>query len=145
MNKQKQTQLLGLSALMLGLIVLIFIMNMDVILKVAGVVAVLLVWWLLARLLMKKPKRIDLATKDYSVLANDLVNALGGSTNIIKVNECQTRVLLDVVDSKSIDVDAIRKLGISGVLRPSNTKVQLIVKELVQPVSSALKKVLNYE
>lgn len=141
----KQNQIILTSLIVIGLLVGLAFLKVDLIIKVLIAIALVVLWWLSARWLMKKPDRVNIMTKDYQQLAQQLLAVLGGHENIIEVNHCQTRVLLTVKDSKLADVDAIRKLGIAGVLKPSNSKVQLIVKDLVEPISKALKQVLNHE
>lgn len=142
MLKQKRNQVYLLFAVAVALIVVVMLLNIDLPLKVGLIVLLTALGWFGARQIYKKPKRVNLVVQDYSKLARDLMTHLGGKTNVVGVDHCQTRVLLTVNDSKLADVESIRKLGISGVLKPSNTKVQLIVKELVEPVSDALKKEL---
>ena len=145
MNKQKQNK-----AVLLGLIILtvtiasIIVVDNTTLRIIIGIIG-LIVLWLALRFVLKKQSRINIKPSDYNQLARDLIFQLGGSSNITEVNACQTRVLLTVNDSKLANIDEIRKLGIAGVLRPSNTKVQLIVKELVEPIAGALRKELNYD
>lgn len=145
MNKQKQNK-----AVLLGLIILavtiasIIVVDNTTLRIIIGIIG-LIVFWLALRFVLKKQSRINIKPSDYNQLARDLIFQLGGSSNITEVNACQTRVLLTVNDSKLANIDEIRKLGIAGVLRPSNTKVQLIVKELVEPIAGALRKELNYD
>lgn len=144
MNLSKQNQ-----ALILGLLILIvtgvgiFLIEDLMIRIVVGLVG-LVVLWLTVRAILKKPKAVSVVTTNYDQLANQIVNFVGGLENLQSVDHCQTRVLLTVKDSSLAQVDAIRNLGIAGVLRPSNTKVQLIVKDLVQPIYQALSKVVPH-
>ncbi len=145
MNKQKQNK-----AVLLGLIILtvtiasIIVVDNTTLRIIIGVIGLIVLWFAL-RFVLKKQSRINIKQSDYNQLARDLIFQLGGSSNITEVNACQTRVLLTVNDSKLANIDEIRKLGIAGELRPSNTKVQLIVKELVEPIARALRKELNYD
>lgn len=145
MNKQKQNK-----AVLLGLIILtvtiasIIVVDNTTLRIIIGIIGLIVLWFAL-RFVLKKQSRINIKPSDYNQLARDLIFQLGGSSNITEVNACQTRVLLTVNDSKLANIDEIRKLGIAGVLRPSNTKVQLIVKELVEPIAGALRKELNYD
>ena len=145
MNKQKQNK-----AVLLGLIILtvtiasIIVVDNTTLRIIIGIIGLIVLWFAL-RFVLKKQSRINIKQSDYNQLARDLIFQLGGSSNITEVNACQTRVLLTVNDSKLANIDEIRKLGIAGVLRPSNTKVQLIVKELVEPIAGALRKELSYD
>lgn len=142
LSKQNQALIIGLLILAVTLVGVYFIE--DNTLKIVVAVVGLVVLWFSLRTILKKPSRVDLVSKDYSKLAQDLVTHLGGLDNIEKVEHCQTRVLLTVKDSSLAQVESIRELGIMGVLRPSNTKVQLILKDLVEPIYQALSKVVNH-
>lgn len=142
LSKQNQALIIGLLILAVTLVGVYFIE--DNTLKIVVALVGLVVLWFSLRTVLKKPSRVDLVSKDYSKLAQDLVTHLGGMDNIEKVEHCQTRVLLTVKDSSLAQVESIRELGIIGVLRPSNTKVQLILKDLVEPIYQALSKVVNH-
>lgn len=142
LSKQNQALIIGLLILAVTLVGVYFIE--DNTLKIVVALVGLVVLWFSLRTILKKPSRVDLVSKDYSKLAQDLVTHLGGLDNIEKVEHCQTRVLLTVKDSSLAQVESIRELGIMGVLRPSNTKVQLILKDLVEPIYQALSKVVNH-
>lgn len=142
LSKQNQALIIGLLILIVSIIGIIFIEENT--LKVVVAILGLVVLWFVTRSILKKPARVSLNTSNYDQLANDLVKHLGGLDNIEKVEHCQTRVLLTVKDSSLAQVESIRALGIAGVLIPSNTKVQLIVKELVEPIYKSLEKVVSH-
>lgn len=125
------------------LFLLVDILNADLVIKVIAGLGFLFLLWIFLRSLFEKPKAINIKTKDYSDLGQKLVDCLGGLDNIVSVDKCATRVLLSVKDSSLTQVDEIRQLGITGVLRPSNQKVQLIVKDLVVPVYDGIKDVIS--
>ena len=59
-------------------------------------------------------------------LAAALLPLLGGKSNIVNIDNCTTRLRLDVVDSSVVKEGEIKKL-VPGVLKPSKTAVQVIV------------------
>jgi PTS system N-acetylglucosamine-specific IIC component len=73
-------------------------------------------------------------------LAERLLPLLGGSDNLVVVDNCITRLRLDVKDSSLVNDTEIKKLGIAGVLKPSKTSVQVIVGTQVEFVANALKR-----
>ena len=81
--------------------------------------------------------------KDYALYAQKILVALGGKDNIVAVDNCITRIRLDVLDSSIVDDAAIKAAGASGVLRPSAKSVQVIVGTQVQFVTDELKKLLE--
>ncbi|MHD0318373.1 N-acetylglucosamine-specific PTS transporter subunit IIBC [Fusobacterium sp. THCT1E2] len=74
-------------------------------------------------------------------LATALLPLLGGKANIINIDNCTTRLRLDVVDSSVVKDGEIKKL-VPGVLKPSKTAVQVIVGPEVEFVATELKKLV---
>lgn len=74
-------------------------------------------------------------------LATALLPLLGGKSNIVNIDNCTTRLRLDVVDSSVIKEGEIKKL-VPGVLKPSKTAVQVIVGPEVEFVATELKKLV---
>ena len=72
-------------------------------------------------------------------LATALLPLLGGKENIINIDNCTTRLRLEVIDSAVIKDKEIKKL-VPGVLKPSKSAVQVIVGPEVEFVATELKK-----
>ena len=89
-----------------------------------------------------QPAAASLKNKNFEIYAQKLLVALGGPENIVAVDNCITRIRLDVNDSSVIDEAAIKAAGARGVLRPSAKSVQVIVGPQVQFVTDELKKLL---
>ncbi len=81
----------------------------------------------------------------YAEYAAKVLAALGGKENILAVDNCITRIRLDVLDASIIDEAAIKAAGAAGVLRPSAKSVQVIVGTQVQFVTDELKKLLDQQ
>jgi len=77
----------------------------------------------------------------YAAISGILVEALGGAHNIVSVDNCATRLRLDVKDSSVIDKAKIKSVS-SGALTPSKTSVQVIVGPTVEFVAEEMKKML---
>ncbi|MBC2850059.1 PTS transporter subunit EIIBC [Cetobacterium sp. 8H] len=75
-------------------------------------------------------------------LAAALIPLLGGVDNIVSVDNCITRLRLDVKDSSLVNDAAIKKIT-SGVLKPGKTSVQVIIGTQVEFVANTLKKLTN--
>lgn len=75
-------------------------------------------------------------------LAKELLPLLGGVDNLVIIDNCITRLRLDVKDSSLINTDEIKKIT-SGVLIPSKTSAQIIIGTQVEFVANALKKIAN--
>ena len=74
-------------------------------------------------------------------LATALLPLLGGKENIINIDNCTTRLRLEVIDSAVIKDKEIKKL-VPGVLKPSKSAVQVIVGPEVEFVATELKKLV---
>lgn len=77
-------------------------------------------------------------SSDYDVVAASLLTALGGKANVTSVDNCATRLRLEVVDSTLVDSKAIKALGMPGVMITSKTSLQVIVGVKVQFMADAL-------
>ena len=76
---------------------------------------------------------------DMNELAKAYIEALGGKANIITVDNCVTRLRLNVKDN-SVNTDKkLTALGARGVIRPGKGSVQVIVGTNVQFVADAVK------
>ena len=86
--------------------------------------------------------RIELANDDYTAMAKIILEGLGGKENIAEADHCITRLRMEVKDNLKVDEKKIKSSGISGIIRPSKTAVQVIVGPKVQFVFDELKKML---
>lgn len=86
--------------------------------------------------------RFALGTKDFSSLAKKILAGLGGRENIASVDNCITRLRVEVHDFEVVSEKKIKSTGIAGVIRPSKTSVQVIIGTNVQFVTEELKKLL---
>lgn len=96
---------------------------------------------------LKTPGREDAMTEEndnnkkitkHSEVAKILLIALGGSSNIISIDNCATRLRLEVVDSSVINGIQIKSVSI-GLLKGSQTSAQIIIGPKVQFVADELK------
>ena len=75
--------------------------------------------------------------------AESYVNALGGAENIISVDNCATRLRLELVDTSKVDEVAIKKAGAHGVLRLGSSSLQVIIGTNVEFVAEDIKNFLK--
>jgi len=76
-------------------------------------------------------------------LANNYIAAVGGSDNILEVDNCITRLRLSVKDSSIADKEGLKKLGAAGVVPVGKGGLQVIVGlGKVDKVAEQMKKVL---
>ena len=72
-----------------------------------------------------------------------MLEGLGGKGNITSVDNCITRLRLEIKDYTQVDEKKIKAAGIAGVIRPSKTSVQVIVGTQVQFVADEFKKLMK--
>jgi len=77
----------------------------------------------------------------HAELAAALLPLLGGKENITEVDNCITRLRLEVKDSSIINQKAIKKIS-SGLILPNKTSVQVIIGTEVEFVAEEFKKLV---
>ncbi|MBH0346687.1 PTS N-acetylglucosamine transporter subunit IIB [Bacillus thuringiensis serovar muju] len=68
------------------------------------------------------------------------VAALGGKENLTVIDNCATRLRLQVKDAGQVNEAALKRAGAKGVMKLSNTSVQVIVGTNVESVADDMKK-----
>lgn len=86
--------------------------------------------------------KIVLANDDFTTMASVILEGLGGKENITSVDNCITRLRLEIKDYTAVNEKKIKSAGVSGVIRPSKTAVQVIIGPKVQFVADEFKKLL---
>lgn len=71
------------------------------------------------------------------------IAALGGDDNIVSVDNCVTRLRLDVKQNTNIDEALLKTLGSRGVVRPSGHTLQVILGQKAQSVADDIKTLLK--
>ena len=87
--------------------------------------------------------KIELANNDFTAMAEIILEGLGGKDNIVSVDNCITRLRLEVKDRLLVDEAKIKTSGASGVIRPGKTSVQVIIGPKVQFVADEMKKLVK--
>ncbi len=67
------------------------------------------------------------------------IEALGGEDNIISTDACITRLRMEVKSSKDLKDEKFLKLGAKGVIRPSDTTIQIVLGTRAEKVAEAIK------
>ncbi|MDF2485303.1 MAG: glucose transporter subunit [Herbinix sp.] len=86
--------------------------------------------------------KVSLSNKDFAAVAAKILEGLGGKANIASVDNCVTRLRIEIKDYTAVDEKKIKAAGVAGVIRPSKTSVQVVVGTQVQFVADELKKML---
>lgn len=84
--------------------------------------------------------KVVLANNDYTEVARVVLEGLGGKDNITSIDNCITRLRLEVKDNTLVNEKVIKSAGVAGVIRPGKTSVQVIIGTQVQHVADEFKK-----
>ena len=84
--------------------------------------------------------KVELANNDYTAIAATILEGLGGKDNVVSIDNCITRLRLEVKDNTAVDEKKIKSAGVAGVVRPGKTSVQVIIGTKVQFVADEFKK-----
>ncbi len=87
-------------------------------------------------------KRVVLSNDNFTEVAQIVLEGLGGKENVTSLDNCVTRLRLEIKDYTKVDEKKIKSAGVAGVMRPSKTSVQVIVGTKVQFVADEMKKML---
>ncbi len=120
---------------------------------VFGVIYYVLFRFLIVKFDLKTPGREDDAevttssdqptTKgdDISVMASEIYAGLGGDDNVVSVDNCVTRLRLEVNDMSIVDQQRIKKTGVPGINIVGKNSIQVIVGTQVQFVADEINRI----
>ena len=91
---------------------------------------------------LEAEKKAVLSNSDFTEVASIILEGLGGKSNIVSLDNCITRLRLEIKDYTRVDEKKIKSAGVAGVMRPSKSAVQVIVGTKVQFVADEMKKML---
>ena len=92
---------------------------------------------------LEAEKRVVLSNDNFTEVAKIVLEGLGGKENVKSLDNCITRLRLEIKDYTKIDEKKIKSAGVAGVMRPSKTSIQVIVGTKVQFVADEMKKMLK--
>ena len=85
-------------------------------------------------------KKVVLANDNFTEVAAIILEGVGGKENVASIDNCITRLRLEVKDNTLVNEKKIKSAGVSGVIRPGKTSVQVVVGTKVQFVVDEFKK-----
>lgn len=85
-------------------------------------------------------KQVKLSNNNFTEVAKIILEGVGGKENVKTVSNCITRLRLEIKDYTKVDEKKIKSAGVSGVIRPSKTDIQVIIGMQVQFVADEFKK-----
>ena len=83
--------------------------------------------------------KIETSNNSHTEVATIIYDALGGKDNVVSIDNCATRLRLEVKDSTLVDDKKIKKVAV-GIIKPSKTDVQVIIGPLVEFIANEMKK-----
>ncbi|WP_342252626.1 PTS transporter subunit EIIC [Spiroplasma endosymbiont of Amphibalanus improvisus] len=86
----------------------------------------------------KDGKKVD----KYQVMAEIIIEAIGAD-NFTKIDNCATRLRLDVKDSEKVDQAKVKSSGVFGIKVISKESIQIVVGPDVEHVASAMQKIVK--
>lgn len=91
---------------------------------------------------VEEEKKAVLSNSDFAEVASIILEGLGGKDNVTSLDNCITRLRMEIKDYTLVDEKKIKSAGVAGVMRPGKTSVQVIVGTKVQFVADEMKKML---
>ncbi|RWU64255.1 PTS glucose transporter subunit IIBC, partial [Salmonella enterica subsp. enterica serovar Typhimurium] len=82
---------------------------------------------------------VTLSNNDFTQVAKIVLEGLGGKDNITSIDNCITRLRLEIKDYTLVNEKKIKSAGVAGVIRPGKTSVQVIIGPKVQFVADEFK------
>jgi len=87
---------------------------------------------------------LSLSSNDrFKVMATKLYDALGGNSNLLVIDNCTTRLRLQVVTMNNVDQAKIKATGVPGLKVIDDKNIQIIVGTEVQFVADELQNLKN--
>jgi PTS system N-acetylglucosamine-specific IIC component len=121
---------------------------------VVGVVYYALFRFIITAYDLKTPGREDddisddergaaLSSGDFAEMAKAIIDGLGGAQNIAAMDNCVTRLRVEVKNSEAVNERKIKAAGAVGIMRLSKTALQIVIGTKVQFVADEIKKLLK--
>ncbi len=85
-------------------------------------------------------KAVVLSNDNFTEVAAKILEGIGGKENVASIDNCVTRLRLEVKDPLAVNEKVIKSAGVAGVIRPGKNSVQVIVGTKVQFVADEFKK-----
>ncbi|MBQ9200848.1 MAG: PTS transporter subunit EIIC [Bacteroidales bacterium] len=76
-------------------------------------------------------------------LARRLVDALGGKDNIRRLDNCISRLRIELADDSLVDDAAVKAGGVSGLIRPGKGSIQIVIGTRVQFVADEMRELIT--
>ena len=110
--------------------------------------------WVIKRWNLKTPGREDdedlleadtagTSLTGYHGTAERFITALGGKANIMDLDNCATRLRMEIADVSKVDEAALKRAGAAGTVKPGGHSVQVVYGLNVQFVKDAMDDIIS--
>jgi len=79
----------------------------------------------------------------YHGTADRFIVALGGAANITELDNCATRLRMEIADTSKVDEGALKRAGAAGTIKPGGHSVQVVYGLNVQFVKDAMEDIMS--
>jgi N-acetylglucosamine PTS system EIICBA or EIICB component len=77
----------------------------------------------------------------YETMAYRFINDIGGRENITTIDNCTTRLRLNIKDMEKVSESSLKAHGAKGIMKLNKTNLQIVVGTEVEFVADAMKKI----
>lgn len=84
---------------------------------------------------------VSSGSSKYEVMASHFIKDIGGADNITSIDNCATRLRLNIADMEKVQESALKSHGAKGIMKLSKTNLQIIVGTDVEFVADEMKKI----
>ena len=104
--------------------------------------------WAIVKFNIKTPGREDETdavddSEEVTELGTAIMDALGGKDNIVEIDNCISRLRLVLKDSSKVDEKLLKKTGSLGLIKVSDTQVQVVYGAKVEKAAAELKRAVK--
>lgn len=76
-------------------------------------------------MMMQMNLKVTLANDDYTAVAKIVLEGVGGASNVTSIDNCITRLRLEIKDYTKVDEKVIKSAGVAGVIRQAKLLYRL--------------------
>lgn len=104
--------------------------------------------WAIVKFNIKTPGREDETdavddSEEVTELGTAIMDALGGKDNIVEIDNCISRLRLVLKDTKNVDEKLLKKTGSLGLIKVSDTQIQVVYGAKVEKAAAELKRAVK--
>ncbi|MEH6986368.1 N-acetylglucosamine-specific PTS transporter subunit IIBC [Cytobacillus firmus] len=86
-------------------------------------------------------EHVSTGNNKYEIMASHFIKDIGGADNITSIDNCATRLRLNIADMEKVKESALKAHGAKGIMKLSKTNLQIIVGTDVEFVADEMKKI----